>query len=168
MKTLLTRIGSLVVMVILGACAQQQPPAPQPADPPDTRAADEAAIRAAVKEWASAAAAKDADKFASFYAEDATLMFGNAPDVKGAPAIREAAGGMMKDANFALSFETTAVQVARSGDMAYELGTYSLTTTNPKSKKPATEKGNYVVVWKKQADGTWKAAVDAPISDPAA
>lgn len=166
MKTLLRSIGSLAVMAILGACAQQQP-APQPVEPPDTRAADESAIRAAVKEWASAAAAKDADKFASFYAEDATLMLANAPDVKGKAAIREAAGGMMKDANFALSFEATAVQVARAGDLAYELGTYSMTTTNPKTKKPATEKGNYVVVWKKQADGTWKAAIDAPISDPA-
>jgi uncharacterized protein (TIGR02246 family) len=166
MKTVVTRIGSLVVMAILGACAQPQPPAPQPVEPPDTRAADEAAIRAAVKEWTAAAAAKDAEKFASFYAEDANLMFANAPDVKGATAIREAAGGMMKDANFALSFETTAVQVARSGDLAYELGTYSMTTTNPKTKKPATEKGNYVVVWTKQP-GKWKAIVDAPISDPA-
>lgn len=167
MKTVVTRIGSLVVMVILGACSQQQPAPQPPVEPPDTRAADETAIRAAAKEWASAAAAKDAEKFASFYAEDGTLMLGNAPDVKGATAIRDAAGGMMKDANFALSFETTAVQVARSGDLAYELGTYSMTTTNPKTKKPATEKGNYVVVWKKQADGNWKAAVDAPISDPA-
>lgn len=167
MKTRLTRFGSLVVMVILGACAQQPQPAPQPVEPPDTRAADEAAIRAAVKEWASAAAAKDADKFASFYTEDATLMLGNAPDVKGKAAIREAAAGMMQDANFALSFETTAVQVARSGDLAYELGTYSLTMTVPRTKKPATEKGNFLVVWKKQADGVWKAAVDAPLSDPA-
>jgi uncharacterized protein (TIGR02246 family) len=153
-------------MVILGACSQQAP-APQPVEPPDTRAADEAAIRAATKEWSSGATAKDAEKFASFYAEDATLMLGNVPDLKGATAIRETAGGMMQDANFALSFETTAVQVARSGDMAYELGTYSVTTTNPKTKKPATEKGNYVVVWKKQADGKWKAIVDAPVSDPA-
>lgn len=165
MKTMLTRIGSLVVVLSLGACSQ--PPPPQPVEPPDTRAADEAAIRAAAKEWASAAVAKDAEKFASFYAEDATLMLGNAPDVKGATAIREAVGGMMQDAKFALSFEPTAVQVARSGDIAYELGTYSLTTTNPKTKKPATEKGNYVVVWKKQADGKWKAIVDAPVSDPA-
>ena len=119
MKTVVTRIGSLVVMVILGACSPQQAPAPQPVEPPDTRAADEAAIRAAA-------------------AEAATLMLGNAPDFKGATAIRETAGGMMQDANFALSFEPTAVQVARSGDMAYELGTYSMTTTNPKTRKPAT------------------------------
>jgi len=43
-----------------------------------------------------------------------------------------------------------------------------LTTTDlkTKAKKPATQRGNYVVVWKKQADGQWKAAVDAPVSDP--
>jgi uncharacterized protein (TIGR02246 family) len=167
MKTVLTRIGPLVVMVVLGACSQPPAPAPQPVEPPDTRAADEAAIRAAVKEWAAAAAAKDAEKFGSFYAEDATLMLENAPDLKGATTIRGGVGGMMQDANFALSFETTAVQVARSGDLAYELGTYSMTTTSPKTRKPAAEKGSYVVVWKKQADGKWKAIVDAPVSDPA-
>ena len=169
MKTCLTRFGPfLLVVSILGGCSPPAPP--PPAEPPDTRAADEAAIRAAAKEWAAAGQAKDAEKFAAFYTEDATLMLEGAPDFKGKAAIREALAGMMQDSNFALSFETTAVQVARSGDIAYEQGTYSLTTTDPKTKakKPATQKGNYVVVWKKQADGQWKAAVDAPVSDPPA
>jgi uncharacterized protein (TIGR02246 family) len=165
MKARVKQIPGLAVVLLLGACAQQPP---QPVEPPDTRAADEAAIRAAVKEWAAAATAKDAEKFASFYAEDAIVMFAGAPDLKGAAAIREGSATMMKDANFALSFESTAVQVARSGDIAYELGTYSLTMTDPKAKKPATEKGSYVVVWRKQADGRWKATVDAPVSDPPA
>ncbi len=167
MEARIKPLSVLVVALALVACAQPAP-APQPVQPPDTRAADEAAIRAAVKDWAAAAAAKDAQRFASFYAEDAVLMFAGAPDIKGGAAIREAAVGLMKDANFALSFEATAVQVARSGDIAYELGTYTFTMTDPKTKKPATEKGNYVVVWKKQADGKWKAVVDAPISDPPA
>lgn len=74
---------------------------------------------------------------------------------------------MMQDPNFALSFETTDVEVARSGDFAYERSTYSLTTTGPKTKKPVTEKGSGLVVWQKQADGQWKALVDVPVSDPA-
>jgi ketosteroid isomerase-like protein len=39
-----------------------------------------------------------------------------------------------------------------------------MTMTGP-DKKPATERGHYVAVWRKQADGTWKVAVDAPSSD---
>jgi uncharacterized protein (TIGR02246 family) len=159
-----SRIWILVVLALVAAaCAQQQPAAP-----PDTRAADEAAIRSAAKAWAASAAAKDADKFASFYTEDATLLLEDAPDFKGKAAIREAVGGMMQDPAFALSFETTAVEVARSGDLAYETSTYSITTSDPKTKKPMTETGAGVVVWKKQADGAWKVLLDIPVSDATA
>jgi uncharacterized protein (TIGR02246 family) len=157
------RIGFLVAAVALAACAQQ--PAPAPSAPPDTRAADEATLRALIKDWSASAQAKDHVKFASVYAEDAVVMFANAPDIKGLPAIREALPKMMQDPAFALSFEADKVVVARAGDLAYETGTYSLSMTGP-DEKPATEKGHYVVVWRKEADGTWKAVIDAPISDP--
>jgi uncharacterized protein (TIGR02246 family) len=165
MKTSLTHLATLVVTLSLGGCAQ--PPPPPPAEPPDTRAADEAAIRAASKEWAATAQAKDPEKFSSFYADDATVLLEAAPDLKGIAAIRETLSGRMQDPNFALSFETTAVEVARSGDLAYELGTYSLTLSDPKTKKPVTQKGNGVVIWKK-AGGRWKALLDVPVSDPPA
>ena len=162
----------IVFSAVLSAvgCVNDPPPqpAPPPAPPPDTRAADEAAIRKSVQDWVAAAKAKDAEKFASFYASDATLMFVGVPDVRSSAAIRENVLAMMKDPAFALSFATDGVTVARSGDLAYETGTYELTTTGP-NKKPATENGHYVVVWRKQPDGAWKVAIDAPISDsPAA
>jgi uncharacterized protein (TIGR02246 family) len=157
------RFGALLGALTLAACAQPAPPAPTP--PPDTRAADEAAIRAAAKDWSAAAQAKDPEKFASFYADDAVLLLEGAPDPSGKAAIHEAAVGMMKDPNFALSFESDSVVAARSGDLAYETGSYSLTMSDAK-KKPATTKGHYLVVWQKQADGSWKALRDAPVSDP--
>jgi uncharacterized protein (TIGR02246 family) len=157
------RFGLLVVALAVAGCAEQPKASPPP--PPDTRAADEAAIHAAVKEWSASAQAKDADKFTSFYAEDAVVMLEDAPDVSGKAAIREALGGMMQDPNFSLTFEPTRVVAARSGDLAYETGTYALTLSDPK-KKPSTEKGNYVVVWQKQADGAWKVVRDVPVSDP--
>ncbi|HET7294670.1 MAG TPA: SgcJ/EcaC family oxidoreductase [Vicinamibacteria bacterium] len=166
MKSVLRRSGALVVALSLAGCAQPAP-SPQPVEPPDTRAADEAAIRAASKDWSAAAQAKDVEKFASYYTEDAVVILEAAPDVKGLAAIRQTLGGMMQDPNFALSFETTSVEVARSGDLAYELATYSLTLSNPKTKMPATQKGFGVVVWRKTG-GQWKAVVDAPVSDPPA
>jgi len=160
------RFGLVLGVLTLAACAQQAQAPPPSTPPPDTRAADEAAIHASVKEWSASAQAKDADKFASFYAEDATVMFEDALDISGKPAIREAIGGMMQDPNFALSFAADKVVVARSGDLAYETGTYELTTSDAK-KKPATENGHYVVVWQKQ-DGAWKVVQDVPVSDPPA
>ncbi len=83
----------LVGAVALVACAQ---PAPAPTPPPDTRAADEATLRATIKEWAAAAQAKDAVRFVSFYTEDAVVMMAGAPDISGMPAIREGIGHMMR------------------------------------------------------------------------
>jgi len=37
--------------------------------------------------------------------------------------------------------------------------------TNPKDKKPITDKGKYLTVFKKQADGNWKAVADMVSSD---
>jgi ketosteroid isomerase-like protein len=53
------------------------------------------------------------------------------------------------------------VEVAKSGDLGYTQGTYTMTTTDPKTKKPVTDKGKC----KKQADGTWKAVADMSSSD---
>jgi len=64
----------------------------------------------------------------------------------------------MASPGFALKFASTKIEVARSGDLAYEIGTYELTGNDAKGR-PQTAKGKYVVVWKKQA-GSWKAAAD--------
>jgi len=159
------RSGLVVLILTLAACAQQAPAPPPPTPPPDTRAADEATIHAAVKDWSASAEAKDPEKFTSFYAEDAVVMLPGIPDASGKTAIRETIGGMMKDPHFALSFAADKVVVARSGDIAYETGSYSMTMSDAK-KKASTEKGHYVVVWQKQADGGWKVVVDTPVSDP--
>jgi ketosteroid isomerase-like protein len=44
-----------------------------------------------------------------------------------------------------------------------------VTTSDPKTKKPLVEKGNYLTVYKKQADGSWKISNDfATPESPAA
>ena len=142
----LGRTFVLVGAVALAACAGQ--PAPQPTPPRPTRGPRTRRRSAPpIGEWAGAAQAKDAAKFASFYAEDAVVMMADAPDIGGLPAIRDGIGHMMQDPAFALSFEPENVVVARSGDLAYETGPYSMTMTGP-GKKAATEKGHYVVVWR--------------------
>ncbi len=60
---------------------------------------------------------------------------------------------------FALSFGSTKIEVAKSGDIAYDVGTFEL-RFNDASGKPTTEIGKYVVVWKKQADKQWKVVAD--------
>ncbi len=51
------------------------------------------------------------------------------------------------------------VDVGGSGDTAYEIGKYSL-TIQAEGQAAMADSGKYVVVWKRQADGTWKLHVD--------
>lgn len=51
----------------------------------------------------------------------------------------------------------TKIDVSSSGDMAYEIGTYSLNFHGDKG--PVQDEGKYVVVWK-NVGGAWKAAAD--------
>ena len=57
MKPLALRFAPLALAVLLFGCAQAPPPAP-----PDTRAADEKAIRDTETAWVKEFAAKDMDK----------------------------------------------------------------------------------------------------------
>jgi uncharacterized protein (TIGR02246 family) len=163
MKRLLF-VMTLTTTLFAAGCAAE---APAPVEPPDTRAQDEAAIRSAAQEMVAAAAAKDVEKFVSFYADDAVVMLSGAPDLDGKAAIRETLGGMMMDPAFALKFDVKQVEVARSGDIAYGTDDYVITTTDAATKKPVTETGHSALVWKKQ-NGEWKLRIDAPLSDPAA
>jgi uncharacterized protein (TIGR02246 family) len=124
------------------------------------------AIRDASKAWSAAAQAKDPDKFTSFYADDGVLLLHEAPEISGRMAIHDTIAMVMKDPAFALSFEPSSVEVARSGDLAYELATYTITETDAKTTKPGTDKGVVVRVWKKQAGGGWKVRVDVPVVGP--
>ncbi len=145
----------------LYACniGNQQPT--QPAAIADTRAADEALIRNIDAEWVKTVASKDAQQSSSYYADDGVLMAPGAPLASGKTEIQKTWAGMLATPGFALSFAPAKVTVSRSGDLAYEVGDYEM-TTNDKKGKPQTVKAKYVVVWGKQADGKWKALVDAP------
>jgi uncharacterized protein (TIGR02246 family) len=125
----------------------------------ENRAGDEAAIRALDVDWVKAAAAKNAEQFASFYADDGSLLAPGAPMATGKAAVQKTVAGLMALPGFALTFAPSTVDV--SGDGAYEIGDYSLTTNDAKGT-PQTAKGKYVVVWRRQADGTWRARLDAP------
>lgn len=72
---------------------------------------------------------------------------------------------LFADPNFTLTFASTRTVASKGGDMAYSQGTYSMTMTDPKTKKPVTDKGKFMTVYAKQPDGSWKAVADTYNSD---
>jgi ketosteroid isomerase-like protein len=148
------------LLLVLGCNSAQQPP---PA-PPDTRAADEAAVRKADADWSTAAQSKQVDGWVAFYTDDTVMLPPNDRLTTGKDDVRKAVTGLLTMPGLSLHWQPTKVEVARSSDLAYSYGTYELTFNDAKGK-PVTDKGKYTEVWKKQPDGGWKCVLDMWSSD---
>ena len=131
--------------------------------PKDTRAADETTIRALDAQWAKSAAAKDLDATVGYYSDDASLLAPNSPIASDKQSIREAWNALLGSGT-SLTWQATKVDVAHSSDLAYVVGTYQLMTNDPNGSV-AADRGKFVEVWKKQADGSWKTVADIFNSD---
>jgi uncharacterized protein (TIGR02246 family) len=123
----------------------------------------EQALRDLDAQWSAAAAAKDLDKTVSYYSDDAIVLPPNEAGAMTKEAIRAVWKDTIENAS-SISWKATRVEVAKSGDMACLSGTYEVTM-----KDGTKDRGKYLEVWEKQADGTWKCGADAWNSDlPAA
>lgn len=147
--------GCLALALFVSGCGQQAPK--------DTRAADETAIRNLDAQWSKTAATKDVDATVSYYSDDASVLAPNAPIASDKQSIR-AAWASLLGPDTSLNWQASKVDVARSGDVAYVVGVYQMTMKDPQGK-PATDRGKFVEVWKKQADGNWKTVADIFNSD---
>jgi len=122
----------------------------------DARALREGEVAAFVKDWGG----KDADRIAAHYTDDGSLMIPNSPVMTGKGAIGKGLKDALADPNWSLALQPVQVEVSKGGDLGYTRGTYVLIATDPGSKKAVTEKGRFVTIFRKEADGAWKAVQD--------
>ena len=152
----MTRVVSAIALsafVLSGLAACKQEPKVDPKAEAAQIDAVEDAMRAAYK-------AKDAGKLVATYANDATLYTpGERPRV-GAGALMDGARRDLADPAFSITFTTVKTQVSQAGDLGYTQGSFSYSFTDPKTKMPVTQQGYYLTVFRKQADGSWKAVED--------
>lgn len=139
--------------VSLAACSQAG------AGKVDTKAI-EAELRASEERWNQAYAKRDAAALAAQYADDAALANPGLPLVSGGSKIGEMVKTFAADPNLQVQFAADRIQVANSGDLAYTRGHFTMRSTDPATKAPRTDSGNYLTVWQKQEDGSWKAVED--------
>jgi ketosteroid isomerase-like protein len=113
---------------------------------------EESSIRKLESDWSQAAQSKDVAKFVSFYSH----------------AMRKLFGSVMSTPRFALTFRSDKVVVGKAADLAHTQGRYHLTIDDAQGG-PVTDTGKFVVVWRKQPDGSWRVLADIFNSDiPAA
>lgn len=119
--------------------------------------AETQAIEETNAQWLAAVANGDAAGAASFYTSDGRLMMPNAPTAQGAAEVEAAFTQILAAPNIALSWAQTQVEVASSGDVAWDVGTYTLAYDGPDGR--VEDNGKYIVVWKKTETG-WRVAGD--------
>lgn len=156
-----------VALIVLMGCAPQTGEKAA-ADSGAAAVVDPAAARAAIdaaNARASEALSKgDVESWLTLYKSDAIVLPPNQPAWRGIDGMRAGAQAMLNEV--AISGVTlTADDVKMSGDFAVETGTYAMTMTPKKGGKAVNDKGKYVVVWERQADGSWKALRDIFNSD---
>ena len=147
--------GCLALLFVAAGCGKQAPP--------DTRAADEAAIKDLDAQWSKSAGTRNVDTTVAFYTDDASLLPPNAPVAADKQSIRAVWTDLLGPDN-SLSWLSTKVEVARSGDLAYSTGSYQMTEKGAQGKFNE-DHGKFLEVWKKQPDGKWKVVADVYNSD---
>jgi len=159
MRTRLAGLFLLFALVIPVACSKAEPP-------PKTDFSDEAAgaIAGNNEAFVQAAKAGDAAKLVDgYYADDATLLPPEAPPVEGKAKIREFWDGMMKQGTI-IDLKLQTQRIVSSGSIATEVGL--LEEVVRMGEKDVTIRGKYAVTHRRQADGTWRAAVDIFSMEP--
>ena len=100
--------------------------------------------------------ARDAEKAVSHDAPDYVGMFHGMPNVIGPAADLALTKLQVADPASKITVSDETVDVASAGDMAVYRASYAYTATDPATKKPVTENGNWLLGYKPQADGSWK------------
>ena len=141
-------IASCVLVAVISSAAYVASAAPD-AGVREARAA----IEAANARFSEAFARGDASALAAMYTPDAIAFPPGSEMVRG----NEAIAGFWKTSRDGggRGATLTTIDVGRSGDVAYEVGTVSL-EVQAEGKEPTTATAKYGVVWKRQPYGSWK------------
>lgn len=161
-----TYTGAIVVAALMGvslaACTK-----PTPATPAVDTGKIVAAIKADAAELVTNFNTHDAVKSVAHDAPDMVGMFHGAANVVGPAADLALTKQQVADPSAKITTSNETVDVAASGEMAVYRASYVYNFTNPKTKKPATEHGNWLIGYRQQPDGGWKIAWNVVSDTPA-
>jgi uncharacterized protein (TIGR02246 family) len=113
-------------------------------------------VRAFNDAYERALAAQDAEALIALYRDDARIMLNGQPVIQGRPAIERVMRAWVKDGPVSTRFETE--EVLADGELVIDIG----------HTIQAGGRSKYVVVHRRQPDGSLRIAIDAPSSDGAA
>ncbi len=154
-RIMMTGAMAIAAPIALSAPALAQTvPHAAPVDPATTAAE----ITALTRGHIAAFNARDAAGATSIDAADYVGFFHGMPNTIGHAADLTVTKEQVADPAMKLVIANEHVDVAQAGDMATWRCTYHYTYTDPATRQPRVELGNYIIGFKRQPDGKMKAA----------
>lgn len=92
-----------------------------------------------------------------FYATDAIILPSGATTIEGIDSIREFWRAAPDHGLVSLTIETETTEV--SGDIGFEVGRFNR-TLRPRHGAPFQENGKFLVVYRRQEEGVWRAIAE--------
>lgn len=145
-----------VVLVLISVAFACSPVAFAQSSSPESK--PNAELLKADRDFFAAVKARKLEGWMEFMSEETTLL--RDKPYSGLQAIRANVAGDFTDPTFSLTWDPESAVLLESGQMGYTSGHYVASGTNP-DKKPYKSGGQYITVWKKQKDGSWKVLFDA-------
>jgi len=133
--------------------------AASPAAAQVAHAAETAQIMKADADFAQAVADRNRERFLSFVADVTTFNGGSPSELHGRDAVWKEWSAFFSADGPTLSWTPTRAEVVGAGDLGYTTGRSVFRGKGPDGKM-AERQGEYVTVWRKQKDGSWKVIFD--------
>src|SRR5216684_4211669 len=122
----------------------------------------EAALRKVAQDWALACNTKQLDDLVELYVPDALVQRPNVPAVRGTAAIREFFFGVLEAGLSEVELDPLRTELF--GDFGYEAGRCKSLVPIAMGKR-REERGKYLVLLSRQANGEWRIVADSWSSD---
>jgi ketosteroid isomerase-like protein len=145
-------IGALLAVGSLNASSARA----QRADP---NRAGAAAIMRADADFNQAVADRDLKRFLSFVGEPTTFNGGMADEIHSRDAIAKDWAPYFDANGPRLAWKPIKGEILGHGDLGYTVGTWERRAAAAGGQAAVT-RGNYLTVWRKQADGAWRVSFD--------
>lgn len=150
------RCLALVLLLITAALAGDPKPAKE------SKLAQQ--VRATELAFAASAQAKDFEKFMSYWDDDIKAFDSGTMQV-GKDKQRANWAPLFSDPNRSIVWSPEIVEA--SGSLGYTTGPFEVHAKQADGSDTIVRQGRYVTIWRRHADGSWKATLDIGSNEPA-
>jgi len=111
-------------------------------------------------EWSALASeGRDVEAILSFWTDDAIVFAPGLAPVVGKRSLREYVHSSLSIPGFKITWRSTDLHLSADESLAYMLGTNEVTLNGP-DDVPVKIEGRAVTIWRREADGEWRCAID--------